>query len=85
MGDAALAAALAAVFYQATGVHYEDRRVGIALILLQTLPLAVRRRYPLWVLAVVTAGPEYGCPCAGLPRWVVSQCLRAAGLSPGVW
>ena len=55
VGDAALAVALAAAFYQATGRHYGDTRVGIALILLQTLPLAVRRRYPLWVLAVVAA------------------------------
>ena len=54
-GDAALAVVLAAAFYQATGRHYDDPRVGIALILLQTLPLAVRRRYPLWVLAVVVA------------------------------
>src|ERR1700749_4595299 len=46
VGDAVLAVALAVVFYLATGVHYEDRRVGIALILLQTLPLAMRRRYP---------------------------------------
>jgi signal transduction histidine kinase len=52
---AALAVALAAAFYQATGVHYQDRRVGIALILLQTLPLAVRRWYPVGVLAVVVA------------------------------
>jgi hypothetical protein len=55
VGDAVLAVALAVVFYLATGVHYEDRRVGIALILLQTLPLAVRRRYPVGVLAVVVA------------------------------
>ena len=54
-GDAVLAVALAVVFYLATGVHYEDRRVGIALILLQTLPLAVRRWYPVGVLAVVVA------------------------------
>jgi len=55
VGDAVLAVALAVVFYLATGVHYEDRRVGIALILLQTLPLAVRRWYPVGVLAVVVA------------------------------
>src|SRR5215467_12349682 len=55
VGDAALAVALAAAFYLATGRHYGDTRVGVALILLQTLPLAVRRRYPLWVLAVVVA------------------------------
>src|SRR6266487_3912591 len=54
-GDAALALALAAAFYLATGVHYDDRRVGVALILLQTLPLAVRRWRPVWVLAVVVA------------------------------
>ena len=54
-GDAALALALAAAFYLATGVHYDDRRVGIALILLQTLPLAFRRWYPVGVLAVVVA------------------------------
>jgi signal transduction histidine kinase len=54
-GDAALALALAAAFYLATGVHYDDRRVGIALILLQTLPLASRRWRPIWVLAVVVA------------------------------
>src|SRR5215469_10840002 len=53
VGDAALAVALAAAFYLATGDHYADRLAGVALILLQTLPLAVRRRYPLWVLAVV--------------------------------
>src|SRR5215472_44666 len=55
VGDAALAVALAAAFILATGVHYDDRLAGIALILLQTLPLAVRRRYPLSVLAVVVA------------------------------
>src|SRR5215470_18297829 len=55
VGDAVLALALAVVFYLATGVHYDDRRAGIALILLQTLPLAVRRRYPVGVLAVVVA------------------------------
>jgi len=54
-GDAALALALAAAFYLATGVHYDDRRVGVALILLQTLPLAVRQWYPVGVLAVVVA------------------------------
>ena len=55
MGDAALALALAAVFFLATGVHYDDRPVGVALILLQTLPLALRRWRPVWVLAVVVA------------------------------
>ena len=55
VGDAALALALAAVFYLATAVHYQNRPVGIALILLQTLPLAFRRWRPVWVLAVVVA------------------------------
>ena len=55
VGDAALALALAAVFFLATGVHYDDRPVGVALILLQTLPLALRRWRPVWVLAVVVA------------------------------
>src|SRR5215472_7559211 len=55
VGDAALAVALAAAFYLATGDHYGDRLAGVALILLQTLPLAVRRRYPVGVLAVVVA------------------------------
>ena len=32
VGDAALAVALAVAFYLATGVHYDDRRVGVALI-----------------------------------------------------
>jgi signal transduction histidine kinase len=55
VGDAALALALAAVFYLATAAHYQNRPVGIALILLQTLPLALRRWRPVWVLAVVVA------------------------------
>src|SRR5262249_33843770 len=46
VGDAALAVALAAAFYLATGRHYGDPRVGMALVLLQTLPLAGRRREP---------------------------------------
>jgi signal transduction histidine kinase len=54
-GDAALALALAAVFFLATGVHYQNRLAGVALILLQTLPLALRRWHPVWVLAVVVA------------------------------
>ena len=56
-GDAALALALAAVFYVATRSHYyeQNRPAGIALILLQTLPLALRRWRPVWVLAVVVA------------------------------
>src|SRR5262252_1144261 len=66
VGDAALAVALAAAFYLATGRHYGDPRVGMALILLQTLPLAVRRRYPLWVLAVVVAA-TLGTVAAEIP------------------
>src|SRR5215469_8515899 len=66
VGDAALAVALAAAFYLATGDHYGDRRVGIALILLQTLPLAVRRRYPVGVLAVVVAA-TLGTMAAEIP------------------
>src|SRR5215471_21081724 len=66
VGDAALAVALAAAFYLATGRHYGDRLAGIALILLQTLPLAVRRRYPLWVLAVVVAA-TLGTVAAEIP------------------
>jgi hypothetical protein len=54
-GDAALALALAGVFYLATGVHYDDQNRGIALILLQTVPLALRRWRPVSVLAVVVA------------------------------
>ncbi len=65
-GDAALALALAAAFYLATGVHYEDQNRGIALILLQTLPLALRRRHPLWVLAVVVAA-TLGTVAAEIP------------------
>src|SRR4029077_15184720 len=65
-GDAALALALAAAFYLATGVHYDDRRVGIALILLQTPPLAVRRWHPLWVLGVVVAA-TLGTVAAEIP------------------
>ena len=65
-GDAALAVALAAAFYLATGVHYNDRTVGIALILLQTLPLAVRRWYPVGVLAVVVAA-TLGTVAAEIP------------------
>src|SRR5215831_17697613 len=42
VGDAALAVALAAAFYLATADHYGDRLAGVALILLQTLPLGVR-------------------------------------------
>ena len=65
-GDAALALALAAAFYLATGVHYEDQTRGIALILLQTLPLAVRRWHPLWVLGVVVAA-TLGTVAAEIP------------------
>jgi signal transduction histidine kinase len=63
-GDAALA--LAAAFYLATGVHYEDQNRGIALILLQTLPLAVRRWHPMSVLAVVVAA-TLGTVAAEIP------------------
>src|SRR5690348_11685213 len=66
VGDAVLAVALAAAFFLATGDHYGDTRVGIALILLQTLPLAVRRWYPLGVLAVV-AGATLGTMAAEIP------------------
>src|SRR5262252_6472519 len=66
VGDAALAVALAAAFYLATGDHYGDRLVGVALILLQTLPLAVRRRYPVGVLAVVVAA-TLGTVAAEIP------------------
>src|SRR5215470_5611777 len=61
VGDAALALALAAlaVASQAPGMPMRppgsDRAVGIALALLQTLPLAFRRWRPVWVLAVVVA------------------------------
>ena len=54
-GDAALALALAAAFYLATGRTTTTAGLGIALILLQTLPLAFRRWYPVGVLAVVVA------------------------------
>ena len=65
-GDAALAVALAAVFYLATGVHYDDRLAGVVLILLQTLPLALRRWYPVGVLAVVVAA-TLGTVAAEIP------------------
>ena len=65
-GDAVLALSLAAVFYLATGVHYEDQNRGIALILLQTLPLALRRWHPMWVLAVVVAA-TLGTVAAEIP------------------
>jgi signal transduction histidine kinase len=61
-----LALALAAVFYLATGAHYEDRSLGVALILLQTLPLAGRRWRPLSVLAVVVAA-TLGTVAAEIP------------------
>jgi signal transduction histidine kinase len=64
--DAALALALAGVFYLATGVHYDDQNCGIALILLQTLPLALRRWHPLSVLAVVVAA-TLGTVAAEIP------------------
>src|SRR5215468_8782123 len=61
VGDATLALALAAlaVASQAPGMPMRppgsDRAVGIALAMLQTLPLAFRRWRPVWVLAVVVA------------------------------
>ena len=61
-----LALSLAAVFYLATGVHYEDQNRGIALILLQTLPLALRRWHPMSVLAVVVAA-TLGTVAAEIP------------------
>jgi hypothetical protein len=58
-GDAALALALAAGAVAsaaaAPGAAEPDRAAGIALGLLGTLPLAVRRWRPLWVLAVILA------------------------------
>src|ERR1700739_4267757 len=66
VGDAALAVALAAVFYLATADHYGDRRVGAALIWRRRLPLAVRRWYPVWVLAVVVAA-TLGTVAAEIP------------------
>src|SRR5215470_4891535 len=66
VGDAVLAVALAAAFYLTTGRHYGDPRVGDALILLQTLPLAVRRQYPVGVLAVVVAA-TLGTVAAEIP------------------
>jgi len=58
VGDAALALALAALAFPPTvgaPPPGSDRAVGIALALLQTLPLAWRRWRPLWVLAIVVA------------------------------
>ena len=56
-GDAALALALAAlaVASPAPGDGPRIGAAGIALALLQTLPLALRRWRPVWVLAVVVA------------------------------
>ena len=54
-GDAALALALAAVAVAEPAPPGPGRAAGIALALLQTLPLALRRWRPLWVLAVVAA------------------------------
>ena len=56
-GDAALALALAAlaVASPAPGDGPRIGAAGIALALLQTLPLAFRRWRPVWVLAVVVA------------------------------
>ena len=54
-GDAALALALAAVAVAEPWPPGPGRAAGIALALLQTLPLAVRRWRPVGVLAVVAA------------------------------
>ena len=50
----------------ATGVHYDGPDRGIALDLLQTLPLALRRWRPVWVLAVVVAA-TLGTVAAEIP------------------
>src|SRR5262249_41458874 len=55
VGGAPLALVLAAGAVAATGPPGPDRAAGITLALLQTLPLAVRRWRPVWVLAVVVA------------------------------
>ena len=55
VGDAALALAAGAVAVAATLPLGSDRAAGIALALLQTLPLAVRWWRPVWVLAIVVA------------------------------
>ena len=65
-GDAALALALAAgaVALAPPGPPGSDRAVGIIFALLQTLPLALRRWRPVWVLAVVVAA-TLGAAIAG--------------------
>ena len=55
VGDATLALALAAWAVAMTVPPGPGRAAGVALALLGTLPLAVRRRYPVGVLAVVVA------------------------------
>ena len=57
LGDSALAVFLAALAVVAvvSGPPVAHRPAIIALALLQTLPLAFRRRRPVWVLAVVVA------------------------------
>ena len=71
--------------YLATGTAcgYTGQNRGIALILLQTLPLAFRRWYPVWVLAVVVAAtlgtamrPREGSP--GRPTVVSGVVLLVA-------
>jgi signal transduction histidine kinase len=47
--DAAIALALSAAYIGFLG-HHGHWQLGVVLALLQTLPLLVRRRYPLWVL-----------------------------------
>jgi signal transduction histidine kinase len=66
VGDAALALALAALALvaAATTAHVPNRAAGIALALLQTLPLALRRWRPVWVLAIVVAA-TLGAAIAG--------------------
>jgi signal transduction histidine kinase len=55
VGDAALALVLAAGTVAVAVPPGPHRAAGIALALLQTLPLAVRRWRPAWVLAIVLA------------------------------
>src|SRR5215467_6020913 len=76
VGDAALALALAAGALAATGPPGPDRAAGIALALLGTLPLAVRRRYPVGVLAVVVA--------ATLATMAAEIAGHGSGLGPAV-